>query len=254
MSLATGGGWDRLSAMSDERASDERAEGGVRVWVEAILVAVIFLKFANLFVLQTFYIPSRSMEDTLLVGDHLFVNRFIYGAEGGSPLAELLPHRPVRRGDVLVFRSVEDPAIDVVKRCVALAGDVVELRDQTLLIDGRPIDESAYAVYREDQEEELDPRLESFLRRRQSFAPLEVPEGHVFCLGDNRNHSNDSRFWGPLPIDHVAGRAWMIYWSYGGETPDGTWPGLGPKLVQLARTVVGFPFKTRWKRTFEVVR
>jgi signal peptidase I len=236
-----------------ERPRDQ--EGTLRVWAESILVAVILLQFVNAFVLQTFFIPSGSMEDTLLVGDHLFVNRFIYGPAAGSGEAGWLPHRPVERGDIVVFESVEEPGVDVIKRCVAVAGDTVELDGETLRINGQAIDESAYAIYREEPEdEEMDPRLRSFLQRKQSFSNLLVPPGHVFCLGDNRNHSNDSRFWGPLPLSHIEGRAWLIYWSYGGEGYEGEWQGVLPRLLRLVRTLVGLPTKTRWGRTFQVIR
>ncbi|MCB1055832.1 MAG: signal peptidase I [Acidobacteria bacterium] len=229
----------------------EQQEGAVRVWLEAILVAVIFLKFANLFVLQTFYIPSGSMEDTLLIGDHLFVNRFIYGDEGDGALARVLPHRAVRRGDILVFRSVETPALDLVKRCVAIAGDEVALRNRQLTINGRTVDESAYASYRQDPQ--FLP-LTAAARQLREFGPVRVPEGHVFCLGDNRNNSKDSRYWGPLPLENIKGRAVVIYWSNGGETLDGTSQSLGQQLGHMMRTLVGFPFKTRWSRTFHVIR
>lgn len=238
-----------------EGGKEEEQEGTLRVWTESILVAVILLQFVNAFVLQTFFIPSGSMKDTLLVGDHLFVNRFIYGPEEGAGLAQWLPHRPVQRGDIVVFESVEEPGVDVIKRCVAVAGDTVELDGETLRVNGQAIDESAYAVYREEPEDaEMDPRLRSFLQRKQSFSNTLVPPEHVFCLGDNRNHSNDSRFWGALPLSHVEGRAWLIYWSYGGEGYEGQQQGLVPRVLRLFRTLVGLPTKTRWGRTFQVIR
>ncbi|MDY7091488.1 MAG: signal peptidase I [Acidobacteriota bacterium] len=245
--------------MTEERPEGprgpERQEGALRVWTESILVAVILLQFVNAFVLQTFFIPSGSMEDTLLVGDHLFVNRFIYGPPEPAGLGKWLPHRPVQRGDIVVFESVEEPGVDVIKRCVAVAGDTVELRGQTLRINGEAIDESAYAIYREEPgDAEMDSRLRSFLQRKQSFPNTLVPPGHVFCLGDNRNHSNDSRFWGPLPLNHVEGRAWLIYWSYGGEGYESEQQGLLPRIRRLLRTLVGLPTKTRWGRSFQVIR
>lgn len=233
-------------------AKQEVQESTVRVWLEAVLVAVIFLKFANLFVLQTFFIPSGSMENTLLIGDHLFVNRFIYGDDGQGVLGRLLPHRPVHRGDILVFRSVETPALDLVKRCVAVAGDKVELNGHRLLINGEYIDETAYASYREDPQQ-YQP-LTAFGRHLREFGPIRVPDDHVFCLGDNRNNSKDSRYWGPLPLQNIKGRALLIYWSNGGETPDGSPESVGSQLEHMARTLIGFPFKTRWKRTFHLIR
>ncbi len=232
---------------------EERHEGAFRVWAEAILIAFIFLRFANTFVVQTFYIPSSSMEETLLVGDHLFVNRFIYGPSTSSLERSILPQRPIERGDILVFRSVEEP-IDVVKRCVALAGDVVLISSKHLYVNGERVQDHAYAINR-DPTFYPDPKHSRHpLARRDNFGPETVPEGHVFCLGDNRDASHDSRFWGPLPISHIKGRALLIYWSYGGEVPDGKPQKILKRLAQIGKTAVGFPFKTRWRRTFHLVR
>src|SRR6476646_4969284 len=120
----------------------------LREYLEALLIAAIFLRFANTFVLQTFYIPSGSMEDTLLVGDHLFVNRFIYGQEP-SGIAKILPARAVHRGDIVIFRSPENPTIDVVKRCIGLPGDVIEVLDKQLYINGKAVKDRAYAVHKD---------------------------------------------------------------------------------------------------------
>lgn len=220
-----------------------------RAWLEAILVALLFLRFANTFVVQTFYIPSGSMKDTLLIGDHLFVNRFIFGPEGAGEGA-VLPQRPVQRGDIVVFRSVEDANQDVVKRCVAVAGDRVEIRGTGLWINDSRVDDSSYAVYR------LSPaqRAMQEIRNRDHYGPITVPPKSVFCLGDNRDESYDSRFWGPLPLSHIKGRASVIYWSYSGEVSDGSWPGLVAKVRQVATMIFTAPFRTRWDRLFRVVR
>ncbi|MCH9650756.1 MAG: signal peptidase I [Deltaproteobacteria bacterium] len=229
-------------------------ESSARVWVEAILIAVIFLKFANTYVVQTFFIPSGSMEDTLLVGDHLFVNRFIFGATASEAETSLLPQRPVQRGDILVFRSVEEPGVDVVKRCVGLPGDEVEVSGKHLFLNGKRVRDGDFAVHKEPN---IIPRMPNSATpgaQRDYFGPLTVPEGHVFCLGDNRDRSKDSRYWGPLPVEHIKGRALLIYWSYAGETPDGEWRGYGSKLKQIAQTLIGIPTKSRWNRTFQLIR
>lgn len=227
-----------------------------REYGEAILIALIFLRFANAFVVQTFYIPSGSMEDTLLVGDRLFVNRFIYGPAATDLERKLLPLRPVERGDIVVFRSPEDPQLDLVKRCVAVGGDTIQMVDQKVTIDGQPVDDSSYAVHREPPElAALPPALAHAQRvRRDNFGPFKVQPGQYFCLGDNRENSNDSRFWGTLPASMVKGRAFMVYWSYGGETPNGHWEGYAHKLEQIGHTLAGFFTKTRWGRTFHIVR
>lgn len=231
------------------RKRDDKPFGRqVRELAEALIIAGVFLWFANTFVVKTFYIPSASMEDTLLIGDHLFVNRFIYGPEPGL-LGELLPARPVERGDIVIFRSPEDPRVDVVKRCVAVPGDVVEVRYKQLYINGQRVDDDAYVEHR-------DPEMggDRNRRRRDEMGAYRVPDDHYFCMGDNRDFSYDSRFWGPLPAHLVKGRASLIYWSYGGEVSDGSPQDVGSYVGRLARTLGGFFTQTRWDRTFHMVR
>jgi len=222
----------------------ERRTSTTREYLEALLIAGIFLGFSNTFVVKTFYIPSASMEDSLLVGDHLFVNRFVYGPSRLPALSGLLPRRDIARGDIVIFRSPEPPHQDLVKRCVAQGGDRVEIIDKELYINGEWVEDGSYTKH-------VDARVDP---RRDRFGPVTVPAGRYLCLGDNRDRSHDSRFWGPLPREMVKGRAFLIYWSYGGETSDGVWHGWTAKVRQLLGTATGFFTKTRWGRTFEVVR
>lgn len=225
-----------------------------REYLEALLIAGVFLGFTNTFVLKTFYIPSPSMEDTLLVGDHLFVNRYIFGAAPAAFERTLLPERPLRRGDIMIFRSVINPEQDMVKRCVGLAGDTIEVKNKALYVNGKLVEDSSFALHRDARVFPDRPELPDQARKRDNFGPYVVPAGHVFGMGDNRDLSYDSRFWGPVPIENIKGRPVLIYWSYGGETPDGTWHGWGPRIAQLARTAVGFFTRSRWSRTFHLVR
>lgn len=218
-----------------------------REYFEALLIAGIFLGFTNAFVFKTFYIPSASMEETLLIGDHLFVNRFIFGSTSAGFERSLFPMRSVERGDVVIFRSPERPAVDMVKRCVGIPGDTIRVAGKTLFVNGEPADEDGFAIFEPH-------RGRGSLRARDDFGPYVVPPDHYFCMGDNRDHSYDSRFWGPVPAHFVKGRAFLVYWSYGGETPDGSWPGWGARLKQLGRTAASFFTKTRWGRTFHVIR
>jgi len=225
-----------------------------REYLEALIIAAIFLRFTNTWVVQTFYIPSGSMEQTLLIGDHLFVNRFLYGPAPTALERKLLPLRDPQRGDIVIFRSPENPTLDLVKRSVGTPGDTIKVVDKHLYINGQAVDDSAYAIHG-------DPLVYSDLsvseqgRRRDNFGPEQVPEGHYFCMGDNRDFSYDSRFWGTLPRHLVKGRALFIYWSYdyGGETLAGR-QSMGDQIRQIARTAAGFFKNTRWKRTFRLIR
>jgi signal peptidase I len=220
-----------------------------REYAEALIIAAIFLLFTNSFVVQTFYIPSGSMEDTLLIGDHLFVNRFIYGPAAFDIGRKALPLRNVRRGDIVVFRSPETPTLDLVKRCVGVGGDRIEVIDQKLYINGTAVNDASYALHKGSP----IPAGSLSALQRDNFGPYVVPAGHYFCMGDNRDNSYDSRFWGPLPAHLVKGRAFFIYWSYGGKTAAGP-QSPGEKIRDLGETALGFFSKTRWERTFRLIR
>lgn len=206
----------------------------VRDYLEAILVSVVLALFVRTFLIQAYVVPTASMEDNILVGDHLIVNKFLY-APGRGLLAGLLPQRPVRAGDVFVFKFPDDPHRDFVKRAIALPGDVVEIRDKVVYVNRAPL--------AEPEVNHADHNLYAAGRRDQ-FGPIRVPEGQIFALGDNRDSSNDSRFWGTVPLANVKGRALFVYWSSPPEPPGRSLPG----------RVADFFTRTRWDRTFRPVR
>ncbi len=226
----------------------------LREYFEALLIAGIFLGFTNTFLVKTFYIPSGSMESTLLIGDHLFVNRYLFGLTASPWERRLTPFRDVRHGDVVIFRSPESPTTDLVKRCIGLPGDEVQIIGKQLWVNGIAVEDSGYASHRDERTFPNRRYLARKARQRDNFGPFIVPEEHYFFLGDNRDFSYDSRYWGAVPRHYLKGRALMIYWSYGGETPDGQWGGWGQKLTQITRTGAGFLTRTRWRRSFHLVR
>ena len=191
-----------------------RIKSTFREYVEALLLAIVLTVVIRGLVVQAFRIPTGSMEETLLVGDFLFVNKMVYGSEidigfgGNRILYYRFPAiREPKPGDIIVFRYPDDPARDFIKRCVAVGGQVVELREKVLYVDGRPREEP-YAVHK-------DPRvLPRETDRRDNFGPYVVPQGHLFMMGDNRDNSHDSRFWGALPRNLVKGKAMFLYWSW----------------------------------------
>lgn len=226
----------------------------IREYVEALIVAAVFLGFTNNFVLKTFYIPSGSMENTLLIGDHLFVNRYIFGPRPTMLEKTLLPGREVQRGDIVIFRSPETPKLDLVKRCIGLAGDRLNMVNKQLFVNGKPVDDDAYVIHRDEKVYPATGPYGQYSTGRDNWGPVTVPEDHLFCMGDNRDESLDSRAWGNVPLKLIKGRAVMVYWSYGGETSDGTWHGFGHRLKQLMNTALGFVTKTRWERTFKLIQ
>ena len=200
-----------------------------REYFESIVVAVILALFIRTFVVQAFKIPTGSMEPNLLVGDHLLVNKFVFAPTASSLERMLLPMREIRRGDVIVFKFPEDPERDFIKRVIGLPGDTVQLRNRQVVVNGQALVEP-YAHYlfpvSETDGESFDVRAR--------YGPVTVPEGHYFMMGDNRDNSQDSRYWGFLPAHYIKGRALTIYWSFEAK------PGDNP--------ITGLFTGTRWSR------
>jgi len=224
-----------------------------REYYEAILVAFILALFVRTFVFENFKIPSGSMEDNLLVGDHLVVNKFIFGPGPFRILDFVMPHREPRRGDVVVFKFPENPRRDFIKRCIGIAGDTIEIRRKQLYLNGVKQDEP-YVVHKDPQVWGPGMGVPARLRNRDNFGPYTVPPDSIFCLGDNRDNSLDSRFWGSVPMDHVKGRAVLIYWSYEAKRNDWQWRGFGHRFKQLAGVFTHFFTRTRWEREFKLIR
>jgi len=182
----------------------------VREYVEAALWALVLTLFLRAFVIQAFRIPSESMLDTLLVGDFLFVNKFEYGPKLPFTHIRFPGIRKPKTGDVIVFQYPQDPSKDYIKRCIATGGQTLEIRDKKVFVDGRGLVEP-YVVH-------IDPTVRSAgYDYRDNYPRRTITPGELFMMGDNRDNSNDSRFWGTVAMDLVKGRAMFIYWSWDGE-------------------------------------
>lgn len=184
-------------------------------YLEALAVALVLAFVIRTFVVQAFKIPSGSMLDTLLIGDHLLVNKFLYGTRIPFTDKSILPMKDPADGDVIVFEFPEDTSKDFIKRVVGVPGDVLEMKDKVLYRNGQKLDEP-YVKH-------TDPNIQP---RRDNFGPITVPAGKYFAMGDNRDESYDSRFWGFVGKDKIRGKAWVIYWSWDGPT-DIRWNRIG---------------------------
>lgn len=183
------------------------AKSKLRENIEAIVIAVILALFIRTFIVQAFKIPSGSMQPTLAIGDHILVNKFIYGVKLPFTGATLIPFKDPARGDIIVFRYPEDPDKDFIKRLVALPGDTVEIKNKRVYVNHVPVTD--------DVGVHSDPHVISGrINPRDNFGPVTVPEGSYFVLGDNRDNSYDSRFWGFVKNRAVLGKAFIIYWSW----------------------------------------
>jgi signal peptidase I len=195
----------------------------VREYFESICVAVILAFFVRTFVVQAFKIPSGSMEPNLLIGDHLLVNKFVFAPTMTALERTLLPIDPIRRGDIIVFKYPEDPSRDFIKRVIGLPGDTIEMRNKKVYVNGKPLDEPyAHFIYPPDTSsgsgglstpdaEDRDPL--------RAFPSMMVPAGNYFMMGDNRDNSEDSRYWGFMPREYVKGKALFVYFSFGEGGP-----------------------------------
>jgi signal peptidase I len=256
-----------LQMNKTKQASEKKAKSQVREYTEAILVALIAALLLRTFVVQAFRIPTGSMKDTLLIGDFLLVNKFVYGARtpDGIPLLNVpLPFlrlpalKEPKPGDIIVFKypsKSADSTLDYIKRCIAAGGQTIEMREGVVYVDGRPEGQREFIKKEYDPEEGhyvlyykiTTPLGKTYTIRHyenhylksenENFRPIRVPEGQYFMMGDNRDNSSDSRYWGFLPARNIVGEAMIIYWSW-------------DKLVPLYRIFN----KVRWMRIGNLIK
>ena len=227
-------------------------KSGLGEIVSSVLVAIGLALLIRTGVVQAFYIPSGSMEDTLLVGDYLLANKFVYGAPIDVPLTNIslfrLPAlRDPQPGDIVIFRSPVDEERDLIKRCVAIGGQEVQIVDKVLYIDGEPFEDPPLAKY-------TDRRYyPSTANTRDNFGPYTVPEGHFFMMGDNRDNSADSRYWRAVPKELIKGKAMSIYWSWAPDTRGPYYTGIASLPAVAANFFWRLPGRVRYGRLGDVI-
>ena len=245
--------WKRLRSLREVR------RGFLGEW--AVMIAVLL--FGTTTLVQAFVIPSGSMESTFLVGDHVFVDKLVYSP--ADPVSgRLLPYRDVRRGDVIVFRHPLEPDKDLVKRAIGVPGDRIRLVAKQLHLNGKTVDEP-YAVHIQTSADPyrdnfpsvaptapMRPRALAMLRDHVVNGELVVPPGYVFGMGDNRENSDDSRYFGLIPRENIRGTPVMIYWSYDATMEELMGPDSG--VAHFVDVGLHFFTKTRWSRTMKLVR
>jgi signal peptidase I len=225
----------------------------VREYFESIAIAVILALFIRTFVVQAFKIPTGSMENNLLIGDHLLVNKFAFGPTASSIERALLPVKTVKRRDVIVFKFPEDPERDFIKRVIGLPGETVELKEKKIYIDGKPLDEP-YVHFLEPPRSGAEFGEVTSADVRERYGPVTVPPNQYFVMGDNRDNSQDSRYWGFLPREYIKGKALVIYWSYESGREDYEDEGAGATIKGLGSVFVHFFTRTRWDRMLHPIR
>ena len=245
--------WNRYKEISREVN-----RGFIAEWT----VTIILLLFATTSLVQAFVIPSASMVSTLLIGDHVLVDKLTY-APSGPVSRSFLPYRDVRRGDIIVFRYPVDIKQDYVKRAIGVPGDHIKLVNKQLWLNGHPVEEP-YAIhsstmidsYRDNfpgpPNTPLQPPAYDMLENHVQNGEIVVPPGFIFAMGDNRDDSSDSRYWGFVPRENIVGTPIVIYWSYDAPTSDLTNGNIG--IDHIVDVVAHFFTKTRWSRTFRLTR
>jgi len=236
---------------------------------KSLLVVLLLALFGTTFIVQAFKIPSQSMEPTLLVGDHLLVNKFLFACEeGGAWYEKLLPCRAVRRGDIIVFKFPFDSHPDYVKRVIGLPGDRIRIVHGQVYVNGKPIEEP-YAIHDPSAGDPfadnfpptnrfflafgLRPEWSDQIMQYDQHGELVVPPGRYFVLGDNREHSWDSRYWGFVDRDAILGRPVVIYWSVQATSEDYDDRSLAATARGIVETLSHLPSRTRWHRVLREV-
>lgn len=251
---------DAASAPARERPA--ALKGTFVEYAESLLVTLLLALFGTTFIVQAFKIPSQSMEPTLLVGDHLLVNKFIFEGHGAW-YEKILPYRPIRRGEIIVFKYPFDDHPHYVKRVIGLPGDHLRIVKGQVSINGDPLEEP-YVVHDRSSLNSFsenfppnDPYSIAFILRSEwsehisdyvQQGELVVPAKHYFAMGDNRDNSADSRFWGFVDRDAIMGRPLVIYWSVDATSNDYADRGLAGAIRGIVTTLLHLPTRIRWRR------
>jgi signal peptidase I len=236
---------------------------GIRGFISEWSVTILLLLFGTTTLLQAFVVPTGSMEDTVLIGDHMFVDKLAYSPAG--PVSKyLLPYTPVKRGDIVVFRYPVNIRENYIKRVIGTPGDRIKLVDKNLFLNGKKMDEP-YVVHKTPYIDSyrdnfpsapnamLFPGAQKMLQENVTDGELIVPADHYFVMGDNRDNSLDSRYWGFVPRENIIGKPFVIFWSYDAPTERLADPNL-ISLDHLMDLGMNFFSKTRWKRTLMIPR
>ena len=206
-----------------KKGTRERKKSLLREYLEAAAIAILLALFIRAFVVQAFKIPSGSMIPTLLIGDHILVNKFIYGIKNPFTDDTLVPISNPKRKDVIVFEYPVNPSQDFIKRVIGVGGDRIRIIDKQVYVNGKPL-KVANTIF-------LDKRIiPGRMQPRDNFGPVVVPKDSLFVMGDNRDNSDDSRYWGFVNLKEVKGKAFMIYWSWDSDDFSVRWNRIGKWL------------------------
>jgi len=203
----------RLDELATFDTPAQNRKGAFREWIESLLFTIIFVLVFTSYVAQATQVPTESMKPTILVGDHFFLDKITFPANYPAVIRRYLPHRSVSRGDIIAFKSPTDGNIPFVKRVIGLPGDSIEIHSKSVYVNGDKLDEP-YKIHVDSTVYNSDPWTPEELKVRDNYGPVRVPPNSYFVMGDNRDNSNDSRYWGFVTWDEIIGKPLFVYWSY----------------------------------------
>jgi signal peptidase I len=226
----------------------------LREYFESIVIAVILALFIRTFVVQAFKIPTGSMENNLLIGDHLLVNKMVFAPTAAGVERALTPVGTIRRGDVIVFKYPEEPDRDFIKRVIGLPGETLEVRDKKVYINGKPLDEPYVHFLQPPSASTSEYNEVTSYDVRERYGPVTVPADQYFMMGDNRDNSQDSRYWGFLPRGYIKGKALLVYWSFDAQGQEPTDGGAVGAIGRAVSSLAHIFTRTRWERLLHQIR
>lgn len=231
-----------------EKPEELRPKSAVREWLESLVFSLIFVFFFTKFIAQATQVPTESMMPTILVGDHFFLDKFAFPANYPDFLLSILPARQIKRGDIVAFKPPQDPNVPFIKRVIGLPGETIDIRNKKVFINGRRIEEPYQYL------DEGAGQMATMFSPRDTYGPLVIPPASYFMMGDNRDNSNDSRYWGPVLGKNIIGKPLFIYWSYADEPYDPTPKSMLQHAKEYGSKALNFFNKTRWSRTGKILK
>lgn len=225
----------------------EPASGKLREWIQSLAFTIVFVLVFTRFVAQATQVPTESMKPTIMVGDHFFLDKLAFPANYPEVLRSWLPERHIEHGDIVAFRAPDGGKIPFVKRIIGIPGDLLEIRDKIVRINGARLDEP-YKIHVDEELYEADPWVPEELYVRDNYGPIRIPANSYFAMGDNRDNSNDSRYWGFVSGEDIIGKPLFVYWSYRNDPWQPGERTLRDRIQTYASVAVHFFTRTRWFR------
>ena len=244
---------DQIPQVPQEQTVQPTRKSAAREWIESLVFSLIFVFFFTNFIAQATQVPTESMKPTILVGDHFFLDKFAFPANYPDFMLKVLPTRHIHREEIVAFKSPENPKIPFIKRVIGLPGETLEIRDKVVYINGKMLEE-AYKYFIDSNIYERGSGIPHDYVVRDNYGPIRIPTDCYFMMGDNRDNSNDSRYWGVVQGKYIIGKPLFVYWSYEADPYDPRPKSVLEYAKEYGSVAVNFFSKTRWSRTGRILK